>query len=189
MAALYSRLVPFMGTWPTVGEGVFVADTARVIGKVTLGDDVSIWYGSVVRGDVFDITIGARTNIQDHSVIHVTSGRYATRIGADVTVGHRATLHGCVVGERALIGMGAIVLDGAEVGEEAMIAAGSVVTPRTVIPPRVLAVGNPARVARDLKETELEMVRKSAAHYVQLSRLYLAETSLRASTIKVERPL
>lgn len=184
MGALLGRLVPFMGTWPTLGEGVFVADTARVIGKVTLGDDVSIWYGSVVRGDVFDITIGARTNIQDHSVIHVTSGRHATRIGADVTVGHRATLHGCVVGDRALIGMGAIVLDGAEIGEEAMIAAGAVVTPRTVIPPRVLAVGSPARVLRELKDTELEMVRRSAGHYVQLARIYLAESSPRTVTHK-----
>lgn len=167
------RLVPFVGTWPTLGAGVFVADTARVIGQVTLGDDVSIWYGSVVRGDVFDITIGARTNIQDHSVVHVTSGRHATRIGADVTVGHRATLHGCVVGDRALIGMGAIILDGAEIGEETMIAAGAVVTPRTVIPPRVLAVGSPARVVRDLKDSELELVRRSASHYVQLARLYM----------------
>lgn len=189
MTALLGRLVPFMGTWPTLGEGVFVADTARVIGKVTLGGDVSIWYGSVVRGDVFDITIGARTNIQDHSVIHVTSGRHATRIGSDVTVGHRATLHGCVVGDRALIGMGAIVLDGAEVGEESMVGAGALVTPRTVIPPRVLAMGSPARVVRELKDTELELVRKSAAHYVQLARLYLAETSPRPGTRKVERPL
>ena len=168
-------LVPFGGTWPTLGPGVFVADTARVIGQVTLGADVSIWYGSVVRGDVFHITIGDRTNIQDHSVVHVTSGRHATKIGSDVTVGHRATLHGCIVGDRALVGMGAIVLDGAEIGEEAMIAAGAVVTPRTIIPPRVLAVGSPARVVRDLKDSELELVRRSAGHYVQLARLYLAQ--------------
>lgn len=171
------RVRPFRGAWPQLGSGVFLADTARVIGQVALGDDVSIWYGSVVRGDVFDIVIGARTNIQDHSVVHVTSGRHATRIGEDVTVGHRATLHGCTVRDRALIGMGAIVLDGAEVGEESMIAAGSVVTPRTVIPPRVLAVGSPARVVRELKDTELALVRHSAGHYVELARLYLAESS------------
>ncbi len=168
------RIVSFLGTWPALGERVFIADTARVIGQATLGDDVSIWYGSVVRGDVFHITIGARTNIQDHSVVHVTSGRHATRIGCDVTVGHRATLHGCEVGDRALIGMGAIVLDGAEIGEEAMIGAGAVVTPKTVIPPRVLALGSPARVVRELNEGELELVRRSAAHYVKLAGVYRA---------------
>jgi carbonic anhydrase/acetyltransferase-like protein (isoleucine patch superfamily) len=167
-----ARFMGFVGVWPTVGADVFVADTARVIGKVTLEAGVSVWFGSVIRGDVFDIHIGARTNIQDCSVVHVTSGRHATWVGEDVTVGHRVTLHGCKVGARALIGMGSIVLDGAEVGEEAMVGAGALVTPRTVIPPRMLALGSPAKVVRELTESELAMVRRSAPHYFELAKIY-----------------
>jgi carbonic anhydrase/acetyltransferase-like protein (isoleucine patch superfamily) len=165
-------VISYQGRAPSLGRGVWIAPTATVIGDVELGEDVSIWFGTVVRGDVFHIRIGPGTNIQDNSVLHVTSGRYATVIGRDVTVGHAVTLHGCEVHDRALIGIGSIVLDQAVVGEEAMVAAGSVVTPRTVIPPRMLAVGSPARPKRALTDSELEHVRSAASHYVALARQY-----------------
>jgi len=155
-----------------LGEAAFVADTARVIGDVVLGAHTSVWYGAVVRGDVMPIRVGARVNIQDLSVLHVTGGRFALVIEDDVTVGHRAILHGCTVRRRALIGMGATVLDGAEVGEEAFVGAGALVTPGTIIPPRTLAVGSPARVKRPLTQAEIESLEESAAHYAELADEY-----------------
>jgi carbonic anhydrase/acetyltransferase-like protein (isoleucine patch superfamily) len=165
-------VISYKGRTPKLGRGVWIAPTAVVIGDVQLGDDVSIWFGAVVRGDVFHIRIGAGTNIQDNSVVHVTSGQHATIIGRHVTVGHGVTLHGCEVQDRALIGIGAIVLDQAVIGEEAMVAAGSVVTPRTVIPPRMMAVGSPARPKRPLTDSELEHVRSAGSHYVALAKQY-----------------
>lgn len=166
-------ILPHHGVLPTLGQRVFVADTARIIGDVVLGDACSVWFGTVIRGDVFHIRIGARVNIQDMTMIHVTTGRSATVVGDDVTIGHRATLHGCTVERGALIGMGAIVLDDATVGEEAMVAAGALVPPGATIPPRTLAVGVPARPKRDLRPDELEHVRGSAAHYVRIAGTYL----------------
>lgn len=168
------RFIPYLGTLPTVGDAVFVADTARVIGDVVLGDEVSIWFGAVVRGDVHHIRVGRRTNLQDQTVVHVTSGRHPTIIGDDVTVGHRAILHGCTVGDLALIGMGAIVMDAAVVGERAMVAAGALVTPGTEIPPGTLAVGSPARAKRDLTDAELAYLGESARHYAALAARYRA---------------
>jgi carbonic anhydrase/acetyltransferase-like protein (isoleucine patch superfamily) len=166
------RVVAFNGVKPTLGADVFIADTARVIGRVTLGAGVSVWYGTVVRGDVHDISIGARTNLQDLTMVHVTTGRYGTFVGEDVTVGHRAVLHGCRIGDRVLIGMGAIVLDGAVIGDEAMVGAGALVTPNTMIPPGMLALGSPAKVVRPLKPEELALVRHSAPHYFALAQVY-----------------
>lgn len=168
------RILPFEGRLPTVPAGCFVADTARVIGDVELGEGCSVWWGAVVRGDVFWIRVGKRVNIQDLSVLHVTSKRHATSVGDDVTIGHRAVLHGCAVEARALIGMGAIVMDAAVVGEEAMIGAGALVSPGTIIPPRTLALGSPAKVVRELKEGEIDYLRRSAAHYATLAETYLA---------------
>ncbi len=168
-----SRLLTHHGVAPRLGARVFVADTARVIGDVTLGDGSSVWFGSVLRGDVHHIRVGARVNIQDMTMIHVTSGRHATIIEDEVTIGHRVTLHGCTVRRRALIGMGAIVLDRAEIGEEAMLGAGALVTPGTVIPPRTLAVGSPARVKRDLTPEEVAHLADSALHYERLAATYL----------------
>ena len=168
------RLLPFEGRLPTVAGDCFVADTARVIGDVELGEGCSVWFGAVVRGDVFWIRVGKRVNIQDLSVLHVTSKKHATVVGDDVTIGHRAVLHGCTVEPRALIGMGAIVMDGAVVGEEAMIGAGALVSPGTVIPPRTLALGSPAKPVRELRDSELDYLRHSAAHYATLAGTYLA---------------
>ncbi|MBI4574841.1 MAG: gamma carbonic anhydrase family protein [Planctomycetes bacterium] len=165
-------ILRFDGKTPVVPASAFVAPGAAVIGDVVLGEDASVWYGAVVRGDVHWIRIGRGTNIQDGTVIHVTTARWPTEIGEEVTVGHKAVLHGCRVRRSALIGMGAIVLDDAEVGEEAMVAAGALVTPGTRIPPRTLALGVPARVRRDLTEEELRGLKESAHHYVELARAH-----------------
>lgn len=167
------RIITYAHITPTLAEGIFVADTARVIGDVHIGEESSIWFGAVIRGDVHHIRIGRRVNLQDNTVIHVTSAQHPTLVADDVTVGHRVVLHGCAVGRGALVGMGAIVMDQAEIGEEAMVGAGALVTPGTVIPPRTLAVGTPARVKRALTADELDMLRASAAHYVRLASEYL----------------
>jgi carbonic anhydrase/acetyltransferase-like protein (isoleucine patch superfamily) len=165
-------LRPFGGKSPQLGQGVFLADGAQVVGDVEIGDHSSIWFNSVVRGDVEKIRIGARTNVQDLSMIHVSSGRWGTTIGSDVTIGHRVVLHGCTVGDACLVGIGAVVLDGAEIGAEAMIGASALVTPGTKIPPRMLALGAPAKVVRALTDSELQFLRENAANYVGYANLY-----------------
>jgi carbonic anhydrase/acetyltransferase-like protein (isoleucine patch superfamily) len=166
------RLIAHHGVSPTVASDVFVADTARIIGDVQVGAGSSVWFGSVLRGDVFHIRVGERVNIQDLSVLHVTTGRHATIIADDVTIGHRAILHGCVVEARCLIGMSAVVMDGALIGAESMVGAGALVTPGTIIPPRSLAIGSPARVKRALTEEELAFLTESAGHYQRIARSY-----------------
>jgi len=164
----------FNGKTPLLGEGVFAAETAAIIGDVVIGDRSSVWYGAVLRGDVFHIRVGAETSIQDNTVIHVTSGQHATIVGDKVTVGHSVTLHGCTVGDRCIVGMGATVLDEADIGERCIVGAGALVTPRTRIPPGHLVVGSPARVKRPLTDSELAAFDESARHYVELARAYLA---------------
>ncbi len=165
-------VIPFQGRSPTLHPSVWLAPSAVVIGDVVLAEDVNVWFGAVVRGDVFHIRVGKGSNIQDNCVLHVTTGKHATIVGEGVTIGHHATLHGCRVGDRALIGIGAIVLDDAEIGEETMIAAGALVPPGAKIPPRVLAVGSPCRVKRPLTEEELNFLRFSGPHYVELAGQY-----------------
>ena len=165
-------LLPFRGKSPSLGAGAWVEESARVIGEVTLGARASVWFGCVVRGDVHSIRIGEETNLQDLTVVHVSAGKWPTEIGARVTVGHRAILHGCTVGELCLIGIGAIVMDGAVVGSESLIGAGSLVPPGAQIPPRSLALGSPAKVKRALSEAELRFLRESAANYVGYASLY-----------------
>ena len=166
-------ILAYAGKLPVLAPGVWIAPGAVVIGDVEIGADSSVWFGSVVRGDIHSIRIGVRTNLQDHCVVHVTRGLFPTRIGDEVTVGHRATVHGCTVGDGALIGIGASVLDGAVIGEEALVAAGAVVTPGTRIPPRTLARGIPARPARELDAEEIASQRRRAHEYVETARLYL----------------
>lgn len=158
------------GVTPRLGTGVYLAPNASVIGDVTIGDSSSIWFGAVLRGDVFPIRIGARTNIQDNAVVHVTGGKAATTIGDDVTVGHLALIHGCTIGDRCLVGMGSIVLDGAIVEEECFIAAGSLIPPGMRVASRSLMVGRPARKARTLDDADLEEIRNAGALYVQYAR-------------------
>jgi len=165
----------FRGNEPRVHETAFLVDDAVVIGDVDIGAEASLWFGAVVRGDVNRVHIGARTNIQDQTVIHVTSQTHPTWVGEDVTLGHRVTLHGCTVKDRCLIGIGATVLDGAVVGEDAMVGAGALVPPRMVVPPRSLALGAPARVRRELLPEEIAHLLESARHYVAYAQEYRRE--------------
>ena len=169
-----SRIVGFGEATPRWGRRLFLADTARVIGDVIIGDDCSVWYGTVVRGDVHHIRIGDRVNLQDNTVVHVTTDMHPTIIEDDVTIGHRAVLHGCTVRQGALIGMGAVVMDEAVIGQNAMVGAGALVAPGTHIPDGMLAIGFPARPKRPLTERERAWLCYSAAHYVDISGRYLA---------------
>jgi carbonic anhydrase/acetyltransferase-like protein (isoleucine patch superfamily) len=172
-------LRPFGAEWPAIGARVYVDRTAVVIGRVALGDDASVWPMCVLRGDVNAIRIGARTNVQDATIVHVTHERegpgsgLACIVGEDVTVGHRVTLHGCTVGNRCLIGMGAIVMDGVVIEDEVLLAAGSVVPPGKQLRSRSLYLGNPARRVRAVTAAEIEDFAYSAAHYVKLKDRYL----------------
>ena len=149
------------------GSGpAFVADDSRVIGKVTLGEDCSIWFGCVLRGDNECIRIGARTNIQEHTVIHTDMG-FPFDIGEGCTVGHRAMLHGCTIGDNSLIGIGAIVLNGAKIGRNCIVGAGALVTEGKTFPDNSLIIGSPARVARELDEKAIERLHWLASHYVE----------------------
>ena len=160
----------FRGKTPKVAGDAFVAHSADVIGDVVVGPRSSIWYGAVLRGDVESIRIGSDTSIQDNTVIHVDSSGFGTVVGDRVTVGHSVVLHGCRVGDDALIGIGSIVLNGAEVGEGAIIGAGSLVTPGTKIPAGMLAIGSPARVKRPVTDEERHHSRLGVEHYVQLAK-------------------
>ncbi|HWZ88683.1 MAG TPA: gamma carbonic anhydrase family protein [Polyangiaceae bacterium] len=169
---MHGAVRPFRGIQPKLAEGVYIADTARVIGDVEIGADASVWFGSVLRGDVGAIRIGARSNIQDLSMLHMSLGLSNTVIGEEVTVGHNVVIHGAVIGDGALIGMGAILLDNCEIGAESLIAAGAVVTAGAKIPPRTLVVGQPGKVVRELKESEWQQGRLLAARYVEVARAH-----------------
>jgi len=162
----------FQGVMPKIHETAFIAEDAVVIGDVEVGAESSVWFGSVLRGDVNYIRIGARTNIQDSSVIHVSSRTHPTILEDEVTLGHRVTLHGCHIETGCLIGIGSIILDGVRVGNNSLVGAGSLLTPNTQIPPRVLVVGSPARVKRELSNEEVNDLGKFWRNYVSLSRIY-----------------
>lgn len=166
-------LRPYDGKSPRLGERVFVAENAALIGDVELGDDCSIWYSATIRADINAVRIGPRTNVQDNCTIHVTHLEWPTIIGADVTIGHGAIVHGCTVERGALIGMGSRVLDGAIVGESALVGAGALVPEGMKVPPRTLVVGVPARVKRPLTEEELARLEQSWKNYVEYKDKYL----------------
>ena len=175
---------PYRDAMPTLGQRVYVDPAATLVGDVVLGDDVSLWPGVVVRGDVNFIRIGARTNVQDGTVIHVSHdgphaklGGFATVIGADVTIGHKAIVHACRIADACLIGMGAIVLDGAVVEQHGFVGAGALVTPGKVVGRGEMWLGNPARKARMLSDAEIEALFYSAQHYVRLKDEYLRASS------------
>jgi carbonic anhydrase/acetyltransferase-like protein (isoleucine patch superfamily) len=163
----------YQGKQPRLGDRVFVAENAALIGDVELGNDCSIWYGTTLRGDVNFIRIGSRTNVQDNCTIHVNHERWSTVIAEEVTIGHGAIVHGCTIGRGALIGMGSRVLDGAVIGENALVGAGALVPEGMVVPPRVLVLGMPARVKRPLTEEELQRLEESWKHYVEYKENYL----------------
>lgn len=160
---------PFKGKVPKIATTAFIADGVVIIGDVEIGEYASIWYNSVLRADVGCIRVGARSNVQDGSCLHMTSDLSHAIIGEDVTVGHNAIVHGATVEDGALIGMGSILLDNAVIGAESLIAAGSLVPPRMVVPPRSMVRGQPGRVIRELNEQERLEGRSGAAHYVELA--------------------
>ncbi len=163
----------FLNHSPHFNDSNYIAPTAAVVGDVTLGDGASIWFGASLRGDVHWIEIGARSNVQDCAVVHVSRGTHPCKIGEGVTVGHSAVVHGCTVQDDCLIGMGAIVLDGAVIGQGSIVGANALVTMNTIIPPRSLVVGSPAKVTRSLTDEEVERNRANAAHYVRMSMMYM----------------
>ena len=160
-------LRPFRGQMPRVHPTAFVDETAQVIGDVEIGAESSVWMHVVLRGDTNAIRVGARTNVQDNSVVHVDSGACAAIVGDEVTIGHGAIVHGCTIEDRVLIGMGAIVLSGARIGTESLIAAGALVAEGCVVPPRSLVMGTPGQVRRALTDEEVARIRQSAEHYVK----------------------
>jgi len=165
-------ILPHHGKWPEIHETAFIAPSADIIGEVSIGEASSVWFQVVVRGDVMPIKIGSRTNIQDHSMLHCTRKKAALSIGDEVTIGHRVMLHGCTLGNRILVGMGAILMDHVEVGDDCIIGAGALLTQGMKVPPRSLVFGSPAKVVRELKPEEMEFLKKSAENYVGDSREY-----------------
>ncbi|MBX3078853.1 MAG: gamma carbonic anhydrase family protein [Salinibacterium sp.] len=166
-------LIPFGGHSPVVDETAFVAPNATLVGRVSLGPESSVFYGAVLRGDTDQITLGARSNLQDNVVVHCDVG-VPTTIGSGVSVGHGAVVHGCTIEDDCLIGMGATVMNGAVIGTGSLVAGGAVVLEGTVIPPRSLVAGIPAKVRREISDDELDAIKANASHYVELSRAHAA---------------
>lgn len=165
----------FKGITPKIDESAFIAESAVLIGDVEIGEKSSIWYGCVLRGDVEKIRIGARSNIQDGTIVHVTSDKFGTYVGDDVLVGHNAIIHGCTLEDGAFVGMGAIVLDGAVVESGAMVAAGALVTPGKRVKSGELWGGNPAKKMRDLTPEQIAGLKHGSDHYVEVASQYLEE--------------
>lgn len=166
---------PFRGQHPQVHPTAFIEESAQIIGDVRIGEQSSVWFNTVVRGDVFYIRIGDRTNIQDGTVVHVTNGTHATVLEDEVTVGHNVTLHGCYVERGCLIGMGSVVMDGARIGSESLVAAGALVAPGMQVPPRSLVIGVPAKVKRELTEEEIAGLKVYWQNYIEYTRAYREE--------------
>ncbi len=173
-------ILEYKGIKPEIQKDVFIAQSADIIGDVKIGENSSVWFGTVIRGDVNSIHIGKNTSIQDLSMIHVThytkedkSDGYSTYIGDNVTIGHKVMLHGCVVGNACLIGMSTTILDGAIIGQESLVGAGSLVTQNKIFPPRSLIMGSPAKVIRELSDKEVESLYLSAQNYVNFKDSYL----------------
>lgn len=161
------------GVSPEVAEGCFVAPNATLIGNVRLAGDASVWFGAVLRGDNELIVLGEGSNVQDQAVLHTDPG-FPLRIGKGVTIGHSVTLHGCIIEDHALVGIGAVILNGARIGESSLVGAGALVTEGKVIPPRSLVVGAPARVIRTLSDAQVQGLKVNGAHYVANGKRYLA---------------
>jgi carbonic anhydrase/acetyltransferase-like protein (isoleucine patch superfamily) len=166
----------YRGVAPKIAASAYIDPSAQVIGDVTIGERASVWCHSTLRGDVHYIRIGEESNVQDNCCLHVMNGEYPLILGNRVTVGHSATLHGCVIEDDCLIAIGAIILNGARVGSGSIVAAGALVTERTQIPPRSVVMGSPAKVRRAATDSDLEMIRRHAANYVAYRRAYLEES-------------
>ncbi len=166
-------ILPFRDKFPELGEDVYIAPGAWVIGDVVIGDRSSIWFNTVVRGDVHYVRIGSETNIQDNSTLHVTRKKFPLEMGNRIVVGHRVILHGCVVEDDCLIGMGAVIMDGARIGSGSIIGAGSVVTPGMIVPPESLVLGTPAAVKRKVSDDEREQIKEGVSNYLEVTAFYL----------------
>ena len=166
----------FQNNQPKLGQNVYISENATVIGDVTLGDEVNIWFGSVLRGDMHYIKIGNRSNIQDNAVIHVTTAVSPANIGSGVTVGHGAIIHGCTIEDDCMIGMGAIVMDDAVIGAGSLVGAGALVSPNMQVPSKSLVVGIPGKVVRELKNEEYKMIIERPQEYIELAAIYLKGT-------------
>jgi len=168
---------PYKGRRPVIAASAYIDPASVIIGDVVIGDDSSIWPLVVIRGDVNYIRIGARTNIQDGSILHVMKDEYPLILGDDITVGHSATLHGCTIESRCLIGMRATILNGVVVGEGSIVAAGTLLTERTIIPPRSLVVGSPGKIKRTLTAIDQATIDRYAQRYVEYKNIYRNETA------------
>ena len=167
----------FQGITPTIPTSCFIEDTGVVIGNVVMGEQCSVWFHAVIRGDVHYIRLGNRTNVQDLCMLHVTHGTHPLIIGNDVTIGHSVVLHGCTIKDRVLIGMGAIIMDGAMIGEDSVVGAGALVTEGTMVPPKSLILGTPAKVKRPVTDKELMWIKESSENYVKYAGQYMAHSS------------
>src|SRR6202046_1151613 len=170
--SVLERLDRFLGSSPLIASNVFVAPNATILGKVTIGSGSSVWFQSVIRGDINEIQIGSETNIQDGSILHVAD-RFGLQIGNQVSCGHRAILHACAIQDRVLVGMSAVIMDGAEVGAGSIIGAGTLITKETRIPPGSLVLGSPGKVVRRLTVEEQKSIEELAEKYVSVGRYYL----------------
>jgi carbonic anhydrase/acetyltransferase-like protein (isoleucine patch superfamily) len=166
----------FQGIKPTVPKSCFIEETAVVIGDIVMGEQCSVWFNAVIRGDVNYIRIGERTNVQDLCMLHVTHGTHPLIIGNEVTIGHHVVLHGCTIQDRVLVGMGAIIMDGAVIGEDSVVGAGALIVEGTILPPKSLILGSPARIKRLVTAEELAWIRESAENYVKYARQYMKHT-------------
>jgi len=162
---------------PQLGRNVYISENAAVIGDVILGNEVNIWFGAVIRGDMHYIKIDSRSNVQDNAVVHVTTAVSPTNIGSGVTVGHGAIIHGCTIEDNCMIGMGAIVMDDAVVGAGSLVGAGALIPPNMKVPPKSLVVGMPGKVVRKVSKEEYEMIIERPGEYIELAAVYCIETS------------
>lgn len=161
---------PYKNINPKIHFTAYIEESAQIIGDVEIGEYSSVWCNAVLRGDVHHIKLGKRTNIQDNCVLHGTNGVWPVILGDDITVGHNVTLHGCVIKDRCLIGMGSIILDGATIEEDSIIGAGALVTEKSIIPPRSLVLGMPGKITRQLNDEEVTRILKSAKNYIEYSK-------------------
>ena len=167
----------FQGIKPTIPSSCFIEETGILIGDVVLGENCSVWFHAVIRGDVNCIRLGSRTNVQDLCTLHVTHDTHPLIIGDEVTIGHSVVLHGCTIKDRVLIGMGTIVMDGAVIGEDSVVGAGALITEGTIVPPKSLVLGSPAKVKRPVTDQELKWIKESADNYVTYANQYLGDPS------------
>lgn len=178
------KLYPFDGIWPTLAQGVFIAPGARIIGDVVIGEGASVWFNCVLRGDVNLIRVGAGTNIQDNTVVHVEGAGAATRIGANVLIGHSAMIHGTIIEDRGFVGLGAVTMDGCHIEGDGMVAAGALLSPGKRVRARELWVGRPARKIRDLDDAAVQGMFAGTVGYQKLAQTYLRDYEARGGTLR-----